>query len=99
MLLTPAALWLVEKRAPSRAPRNPSVKEPRLDSRISMAAKKRSGALHAVHDHADNRRDDRPGHAAADQLANKRADIHAAGGPLEHRDERGQEDRKSTRLN
>src|ERR1700722_7479929 len=91
MLLTPAALWLVEKRAPPRAPRNPSVKEPRLDSRISMAAKKRSGALHAVHDHADNRRNDRPGHAAANQLANKGPDIHAAGGPLQHRDERGQE--------
>src|SRR5258708_6433140 len=91
MLLTPAALWLVEKRAPSGRPAILALKSPGWTARFRWRRKKRSGALHAVHDHTDNRRDDRAGHAAADQLADKRADVHAAGGPLQHRDERGQE--------
>src|SRR5580693_5697457 len=91
MLLSPAARWSIEKRAPSRAADDPSRKGPKWTAMFRWRRKKRLGALHAVHDHADDRRDDRAGHAAADQLADKRADIHAAGGPLQHRDERGQE--------
>src|ERR1700679_4221635 len=91
MLLTPAARWSIGKRAPSRAADDPSDKEPKWTAMFRWQRRKRLGALHAVHNHADNRRDDRAGYAATDQLANKRADIHAAGGPLQHRDERGQE--------
>jgi hypothetical protein len=51
------------------------------------------GALrpfHAVHDQADDRSHDCAGDAAADELAGKRADIHAARPAREHRDERSQ---------
>jgi hypothetical protein len=34
MLLTPAALWLAEKGAPFRTPRNPSDKEPKWTARF-----------------------------------------------------------------
>src|ERR1700677_910290 len=91
MLLTPAARWSIEKRAPSRAADDPSDKEPKWTVMFRWRRKKRLGALHSVHDHADNRRDDRAGYAATNQLADKRADVHAAGGPLQHRGRRGQE--------
>src|ERR1700678_2269204 len=91
MLLTPAARWSIGKRAPSRAADDPSDKEPKWTAMFRWQRRKRLGALHAVHDHADNRRDDRAGYAATNQLADKRADVHAAGGPLQHRDEPGRE--------
>src|ERR1700691_233916 len=91
MLLTPAARWSIGKRAPSRAADDPSDKEPKWTAMFRWQQRKRLGTLHAVHDHADDRRDDRAGYAATDQLADKRADIHAAGRPLQHRDERRQE--------
>jgi hypothetical protein len=48
-------------------------------------------ALHAVHDHADNRGDDRPGNAAADQLAEPGADVGAACCVVKHWNERSQQ--------
>src|ERR1700677_2783352 len=91
MLLTPAARWSIEKGAPSRAADDPSDKEPKWTAMFRWRRKKRLGALHAVHDHADDRRDDRAGYAATNQLADKRADIHAARRAGQHWDKRGQE--------
>src|ERR1700677_243789 len=91
MLLTPAARWSIEKGAPSRAADDPSDKEPKWTAMFRWRRKKRLGALHAVHDHADDRRDDRAGYAATNQLADKRADIHAARRAGQHWDKGGQE--------
>src|ERR1700722_12736097 len=89
MLLTPAALWLVEKGRLRWRPAILALNNPGWTAAFFDGGD--SGALHAVHDHADNRRDDRPRHAAADQLADKGADVHAIRSALQHRDERGQE--------
>src|ERR1700691_1298656 len=91
MLLTPAARWSIGKRAPSRAADDPSDKEPKWTAMFRWQQRKRLGTLHAVHDHADNRRDDRAGYAATNQLADKRADIHAARRAGQHWDKRRQE--------
>src|ERR1700727_2675259 len=91
MTHAPDASGALVGEGPPTGADDPSVKQPTLTARTRLAPKKSSGGPGVFQNQADDRRDDRAGNAAADQLANQRPDIHAARRPLQHRDERGQE--------